>query len=288
MKFLRTILIFTLFLTIANCNAGKKVEDEAAEGKKVEKEIKNPIVTMETNMGTIKIELWPNIAPKTVANFAGLANGTKEWTDPKTKKKVKKPFYDGLIFHRVIKNFMIQGGCPFGKGNGDPGYKFEDECYEEGKEIKSGKITDEAMANEVFSQIVLPHLQSTNEETRDKEIGKILDECNKMRSGKPIMKHPVEWYIEKAGFKGKFKAKGKLKATVDYGVLAMANSGPNTNGSQFFIVTNKNGTPHLNGKHTVFGKVIEGMDVVLKIQDVAKGKSDKPVQDVVMKKVRVK
>ncbi|MCK4980209.1 MAG: peptidylprolyl isomerase, partial [Candidatus Delongbacteria bacterium] len=62
---------------------------------------------METNMGTIKIELWPNITPKTVANFTGLANGTKEWTDPKTKKKVKKPFYDGLIFHRVIKDFMI-------------------------------------------------------------------------------------------------------------------------------------------------------------------------------------
>jgi cyclophilin family peptidyl-prolyl cis-trans isomerase len=292
MKFLRTLLIFSLFFTIANCNAGKKddvaAEGKKAEGKKVEKNIEKPIVTMETNMGTIKIELWPNIAPKTVANFAGLANGTKEWTDAKTKEKVKKPFYDGLIFHRVIKDFMIQGGCPFGQGNGDPGYKFEDECYEEGKEITSGEIVNEQMANDVFQQIVMPHLQSTNEETRNKEIGQILDECNKTRSGKPIMAHPIEWYIEKAGFKGKFTENGKLKATVDYGTLCMANSGPNTNGSQFFIVTKEGGAPWLNGKHTVFGKVIEGMDIVLKIQDVEKGKSDKPVKDIVMTKVRVK
>ena len=213
MKFLRTILIFALLFTIVNCNAGKKVEDEAVKGKKVEKQTKMPIATIETNMGTIKVELWPNITPKTVANFTGLANGTKEWTNPKTKKKEKKPFYDGLIFHRVIKDFMIQGGCPLGTGTGNPGYKFEDECYDED---------------------------------------------------------------------------GKLKATVDYGSIAMANSGPNTNGSQFFIVTKKGGTPWLNGKHTVFGKVIEGMDVVLKIQDVEKGKSDKPVKDVIMTKVRVK
>ena len=288
MKFLRGILIFALFLTIANCNAGKKVEDEAVKGKKVEKEIKKSIATMETNMGIIKIELWPNIAPKTVANFAGLANGTKEWTDPKTKAKVKKPYFDGLIFHRVISDFMIQGGCPLGTGTGSPGYKFEDECFEDGKEVKSGKIINEQMANDVFQQIVLPHLQSTNEETRNKEIGKILDECNKMKSGKPIMAHPVEWYIEKSGFKGEFTEKGKLKATVDYGTLCMANSGPNTNGSQFFIVTKKGGTPWLNGKHTVFGKVIEGMDIVLKIDGVEKGKGDKPVKDIIMTKVRVK
>ncbi|MBN2788562.1 MAG: peptidylprolyl isomerase [Candidatus Delongbacteria bacterium] len=248
----------------------------------------NPIVTMETTMGTIKIELWPDIAPKTVANFIGLANGTKEWTDPISKAKVKKPFYDGLIFHRVISDFMIQGGCPLGTGTGNPGYKFEDECFDEGKEIKSGKITDETMAGDVFQQMVIPYLQSNNETTRDKEISKIIEECNKARSGKPMMEHPIEWYIEKTGFKGKFATKGKLKATVDYGVIAMANSGPGTNGSQFFIVTKKDGTPWLNGKHTVFGKVIEGMDVALKIEAVEKGKGDKPVKDVVMTKVRVK
>ncbi|MDA3837643.1 MAG: peptidylprolyl isomerase [Candidatus Delongbacteria bacterium] len=247
----------------------------------------NPVVTMETNMGTIKIELWPEIAPKTVANFEGLANGTKEWTDPKSKAKVKKPFYDGLIFHRVISDFMVQGGCPLGTGTGNPGYKFEDECYEDGKEVKSGKITDEAMAGEIFQQMVMPYLQSSNETTRDKEIQDILDACNNARSGKPIMAHPIEWYIEKTGFKGSFNEK-KLKASVDYGTIAMANSGPGTNGSQFFIVTKKGGTPWLNGKHTVFGKVIEGMDIVLKIEGVEKGKGDKPVKDVIMTKVRVK
>ena len=134
----------------------------------------------------------------------------------------------------------------------------------------------------------MPYLQTQNETTRDKEITEIIAACNKARSGKPLMVHPIEWYIEKTEFKGKFTAKGKLKATVDYGTLCMANSGPNTNGSQFFIVTKKGGTAWLNGKHTVFGKVIEGMDVVLKIEAVEKGKSDKPVKDVVMTKVRVK
>jgi len=288
MKFLRTVLVFTLFLVIANCNADKKVDGKELEGMKIEKEITKPIVTMETSLGTIKIELWPNIAPVTVANFEGLANGTLEWTDPKTKTKVKKPFYDGLIFHRVISDFMIQGGCPLGTGTGNPGYKFEDECFEVGKEKKSGNITDETMAGDVFQQIVMPYLQSSNETTRDKEIQNILDACNKARSGKPIMAHPLEWYIEKTGFKGKFAGKGKLKASVDYGTLCMANSGPGTNGSQFFIVTKKDGASWLNGKHTVFGKVIEGMDIVLKIEGVEKGKGDKPVTDIIMTKVRVK
>jgi len=81
----------------------------------------------ETNQGRIKCQLYPDKAPKTVANFVGLAEGTKEWTDPRTKENVKKPFYDGLIFHRVIPGFMIQGGDPLGNGTGGPGYEFEDE-----------------------------------------------------------------------------------------------------------------------------------------------------------------
>ncbi|MFQ5628385.1 MAG: peptidylprolyl isomerase, partial [bacterium] len=88
---------------------------------------KNPIVKMETSKGAIFIELYEKDAPETVANFIGLAEGTKEFTDPSTKAKTKRPFFDGLIFHRVIDNFMIQGGCPLGTGTGNPGYKFPDE-----------------------------------------------------------------------------------------------------------------------------------------------------------------
>jgi peptidyl-prolyl cis-trans isomerase A (cyclophilin A) len=157
---------------------------------------------METTQGNITIRLFDKEAPKTVANFVGLAQGTKPFTDPKTGEKTTRPFYDGLIFHRVIPGFMIQGGDPRGTGSGDPGYKFEDEF------VKS------------------------------------------LQFDKP-------------------------------GVLAMANSGPNTNGSQFFITDGL--TPHLNMRHTIFGQVTEGLDVVRKIANVPTGPQDRPVTPVTMK-----
>jgi peptidyl-prolyl cis-trans isomerase A (cyclophilin A) len=160
-----------------------------------------------TNLGKFTVELFEKDAPKTVANFAGLAEGTKEWTDPKTGAKVKKPFYNGLIFHRVIADFMIQGGDPLGTGTGDPGYKFADE-------FGSGRKMDKA------------------------------------------------------------------------GVLAMANSGPNSNGSQFFITLKE--TNYLNGKHTVFGEVTEGMDTIRKIGETKTSKpGDRPVVPVVMQSVTI-
>jgi len=167
---------------------------------------------LKTNKGDIKLELWPETAPETVENFVGLATGEKEWTDPKTDMPVSRPFYNGIIFHRVINDFMIQSGCPLGTGTGGPGYDFEDECY-------------------------------------DKE--------------------------------------GKLKAKVDYGTIAMANAGPNTNGSQFFIVTRKSGCDWLNGKHTVFGKIVEGMDVAHIIESVARNPMDKPLEKVVINSVEI-
>ena len=154
-----------------------------------------------TPLGNFTIKLFDQDAPKTVANFVGLAEGTKEFTDPKTGQKAKKPYYDGLIFHRVIDGFMIQGGDPLGVGSGGPGYKFEDE----------------------FS---------------------------------PKLRHSKE------------------------GILSMANAGPNTNGSQFFITLGP--TPHLDGKHSVFGEVVEGMDVVRKIGKVPTGPGNKPLTPVTM------
>jgi peptidyl-prolyl cis-trans isomerase A (cyclophilin A) len=162
--------------------------------------------TFNTSEGTFKARLYDDKAPKTVANFVGLAEGSKEWTDPKSRQQTKRPFYDGLIFHRVIDGFMLQGGCPMGNGMGGPGYKFADEFG-------------------------------------------------------PGLKHDRP------------------------GLLSMANSGPNTNGSQFFVTLVP--TPWLDNKHAIFGEVVEGLDVVQKIGKTRTGAQDRPVQDIVMNSVKI-
>ena len=159
-----------------------------------------------TSEGRFTVRLFEAEAPNTVANFVGLAEGTKEWTDPKTGQKVKKPFYDGLIFHRVIDGFMIQGGCPMGNGMGGPGYKFADE-------FGAGLRHDRSQ------------------------------------------------------------------------LLSMANAGPNTNGSQFFITLAP--TSWLDNKHAIFGEVTEGKDVVDKIGKTRTGGQDRPAKDIVIKSVKI-
>ena len=160
----------------------------------------------DTSLGTIVVRLLEKEAPKTVANFVGLAEGTVEFRDARTGKKEKRPFYDGLTFHRVIPDFMIQGGCPLGTGTGDPGYRFADEFH-------------------------------------------------------PSLKHDGP------------------------GKLSMANSGPNTNGSQFFITVAA--TPWLDRKHTIFGEVVEGQDVADKISKLPRDASDRPRTPVTLNKVRI-
>ncbi len=164
------------------------------------------IATFDTNRGTFKVKLFADKAPKTVENFVGLATGTKEFTDPKTGDKVKRPYFDGLVFHRVIKDFMIQGGCPLGTGTGGPGYKFGDEFHPE------------------------------------------------LKHNKP-------------------------------GLLSMANAGPGTNGSQFFITTVP--TPWLDNKHTIFGEVTEGYDVVDAIGKTKTGPMDRPAEPIVINKLTI-
>jgi peptidyl-prolyl cis-trans isomerase A (cyclophilin A) len=160
-----------------------------------------------TTEGSFTVRLFDQEAPETVANFVGLAEGTKEWTHPGTQKKMTNtPFYDGIIFHRIIEGFMIQGGDPLGQGIGGPGYKFKDEFH-------------------------------------------------------PSLRH------SKAG------------------ILSMANAGPNTNGSQFFITLAK--TPHLDDRHAVFGEVVEGMDVVTRIGKTPIGERDRPVKDIVIETVTI-
>ncbi|HUY12790.1 MAG TPA: peptidylprolyl isomerase [Terriglobia bacterium] len=161
---------------------------------------------LDTSLGEITCQLFPEKAPKTVENFAGLAKGEKEFVDVATRKKVRRRFFDGLAFHRVIPDFMIQGGCPLGTGTGGPGYKFEDE----------------------FSKDLV------------------------------------------------FDKPGKL---------AMANSGPNTNGSQFFITVAATGW--LNHRHTIFGEVVKGYDVVEAISTTSRDRQDKPRTPVVMNAVQI-
>jgi len=164
--------------------------------------------TLVTDAGNITCELWPDIAPKTVSNFVGLSEGTREWTDPNTNEKTMRPLYNGTIFHRLIPNFMIQGGDPLGSGRGGPGYRFEDEVRKD------------------------------------------------VRFDQP-------------------------------GLLAMANSGPATNGSQFFITDSK--PSHLNMKHTIFGKCGD-MDVVKKIitAPTTDRRSNRPVDPVSIQRIDVK
>jgi peptidyl-prolyl cis-trans isomerase A (cyclophilin A) len=159
-----------------------------------------------TTEGNFTARLYDEEAPNTVENFVALAEGTKEWTDPRTNKKVKQPYYDGVIFHRVIDGFMIQGGDPLGQGIGGPGYTFADEFH-------------------------------------------------------PQLRHNKE------------------------GILSMANRGPNTNGGQFFITLGP--TPHLDDRHSVFGEVVEGMDVVRRIGSTPTGDRDRPVKDIVINHITV-
>jgi len=162
--------------------------------------------TFETSVGTFACRLFEKETPATVTNFVGLAEGTKEFTDPRTGTKTKRPFYEGLIFHRAIPKFMIQGGCPLGNGMGGPGYTFADEFR------------------------------------------------SSLRHDQP-------------------------------GKLSMANAGPNTNGSQFFITVAP--TPWLDEHHTIFGEVVEGQDVVNAISTLPRDRNDRPHQPPVIQKVRI-
>ncbi len=161
---------------------------------------------LETSQGSIVCRLFETEVPKTVANFVALAEGSKEFLDERTSQKAKRPFYDGLVFHRVIPKFMIQGGCPLGTGTGGPGFSFADEFH------------------------------------------------SALRHSGP-------------------------------GKLSMANAGPNTNGSQFFITVAA--TPWLDNRHTIFGEVVEGQDIAVKISQVARDASDRPRVPVILERVRI-
>ncbi len=236
----------------------------------------NPLILLDTSMGEMIIELYKDSAPKTVDNFLGLAQGKKKFLDPKTGKWVKRFYYDGLIFHRVIPNFMIQGGDILGNGTGGPGYKFEDEISAVALGLDKLKIKDFNYYQNDMQNLITKELQLRTINDFQKKRGQI------ERKAKTLSEISVEELLSRIGY----SFKNELRSIpVDKYTLAMANSGPNTNGSQFFInlVHNK----HLYGKHTVFGKVLKGRSVADKIGNVPRNNNDKPLEDVLIKKVSV-
>ena len=278
------LLIMLVFLAIPMVSCARKGDVSQDKPDEANQEVKIVNVLMKTSLGDIELELNREIAPLTVDNFVGLAMATKEFTDSQTRQLAKRHFYDGLIFHRVIRDFMIQGGCPVGTGTGGPGYTFADECYEPGEKI-TGTIENEQKANAIWTQQVVPYLRS-NPTDPSPELMAIVTKCHQSQSLAPMIGSTVAFY-EKATGRRAFYGQGPLKATVDYGTICMANAGPDTNGSQFFIVTKKDGADWLNGKHTVFGKVTNGMDVAHAIENVQTTASSKPIQDVKIISIRV-
>jgi len=283
-RILTVLLVFAPLAFAQEAPVAPKPEKKEAEAPKPVA-TPNPIVVMKTSMGDIEIELFASEAPKTVQNFLDLAAGTKEFRDVKTNKMVKRPYYDGLAFHRIIKNFMVQGGCPIGTGSGDPGYKFEDEInakalgLDKKLALEGGKPNPwlGARSQQQFQQMVVgPLLRSMNIKSQE-EIQQRKEELNKKLSELTLL----DVYANMG-----YKYNDTLKShTPDRGVLAMANSGPNTNGSQFFI--NMVDTPWLTGKHTVFGKVIKGMEIVDKMGEVkVDPASSKPVEPVTIVSIR--
>lgn len=279
MKITNLLLMTALLLSVTFLAAADKSKKE--ENMQSDLTAKKVNAIIQTNQGDIELELWPDMAPKTVANFVKLAN---------------EKFYEGTYFHRVIPDFMIQGGDPNTKdkdrsndGAGSPGYKFEDECYLGEAIPMTGAITNEEQAHQVWQNQILPYLQSTPEP--DPEIMAIADSVMAKQTGQPIMEHNYEYYTQKTGQPPLIdNSKRTLKHTVEYGTICMANSGPDTNGSQFFIVTRKDGCDWLNGRHTVFGKVTKGMDVVHKIENLPRDDRDNPLEanQAIIKKVTVK
>jgi cyclophilin family peptidyl-prolyl cis-trans isomerase len=227
---------------------GKAGEKEEQKKKKKEP---NPVALVKTNLGTIEVELFRDSAPLTVANFLGLAAGTKRFTDPKTGKKVKRPYFDGLVFHRVIKDFMIQGGCPLGTGTGNPGFRFADEINAKGLGLDKIKLVQ----GKGFHPWAVAGIRS-REQMSMKIVAPLARKLG-ITSNEQMKKRQKEFqaYMKEVTLMELYQAQGykyneKLKPRKPVkGALAMANSGPNTNGSQFFL--NLRDTPHLTDRKSV-------------------------------------
>ncbi|HTR00314.1 MAG TPA: peptidylprolyl isomerase [Candidatus Acidoferrum sp.] len=245
----------------------------------------NPLVLLQTSLGDLVIELFPQEAPQTVANFLGLATGTKAFTDPETGGEAQRPFYDGLSFHRVIDGFMIQTGSPTGLGDGNPGYRFEDEIGATSLGLDKMLVLDgNGVPNPVlgvrsqrdFQQRVLAPLYKSMGISNQQQLDVRLAEVDQS-----LRTSTVKGLYEQLGYH--YRSDLQSRAPVR-GIVAMANSGPDHNGSQFFI--NLVDTPWLTGKHTVFGKVRLGMEIADMIGKVPVDADSRPLQPVTVLGIR--
>ena len=245
----------------------------------------NPVVEIRTNLGSMILELFPDEAPLAVANFIGLAEGTKPWIEPESGEQVMRPLYDGTVFHRVIEGFMIQGGSPTGLGDGTPGYQFRDEINARSLGLdKMEVINDSGVPHPILAindqgdfqqKILIPLYQELNINSQEE-----LD-LNIELVDRRLRSMTVKDSFENLGYQYTERVISRMPVR---GVIAMANSGPNTNGSQFFI--NLVDTDWLAGKHTVFGKVRAGLEVLDAIGDVAVDNESRPLEDVVILSIR--
>lgn len=245
----------------------------------------NPVLLMKTNFGDVYIEMFPEEAPKTVANFMDLAMGKRVFVDHKTSEKVKRPFFDGLKFHRVIKEFMIQGGDPRGNGTGGPGYNFEDEINADALGLHKMKAIKDGRPHSFLPIRNRNDFQRTLVQPLFRQMG-IRSQADLDKRMKEVQGRLAALTLKDAYENMGYRFNEKLKSRPPVkGVLAMANSGPNTNGSQFFI--NLIDTPWLTGKHTVFGKVVKGMSVVEKIGGTPVGAGSMPKNEVRIISIRL-
>lgn len=251
---------------LALCVRPAPADDETPAKPPPAETPKNPVALIKTSLGEIRVELFARQAPRTVESFLGLANGTREFKDARTGEMVKRPFFDGLTFHRVIDGFMIQGGCPLGNGTGGPGYRFKDEIngkslgLDKVKAFTNGQphtwlgIHTQAQFNQQIVRPLLAQMGIRDQETLQKRMAEVKQRVDALT------------LLDVYRNLGYVYDESLESSPMKRGMLAMANSGPNTNGSQFFINTVDNG--HLTGKHTVFGRVIEGMEAVDRIAKV--------------------
>ncbi len=273
---MKIILAIALSLFMASASFAQEIAKEKPT---------NPVLLMKTNFGDVYIEMFPEEAPKTVANFMDLAMGKRVFVDHKTSEKVKRPFFDGLKFHRVIKEFMIQGGDPKGNGTGGPGYNFEDEINADALGLHKMKAVKDGRPHAFLPIRNQSDFQRTLVNPLFQKMG-IRSQADLDKRREEVKKRINDLTLKDAYENMGYRFNGKLKSRAPVkGVLAMANSGPNTNGSQFFI--NLIDTPWLTGKHTVFGKVVKGMNVVEKIGATPVGAGSMPQQEVRIISIRL-
>jgi peptidyl-prolyl cis-trans isomerase A (cyclophilin A) len=279
--------VCALLLGLGYLSACSKTPRTKAEALKDVKEKmrreSNPVAVIETSKGTITVELYRHAAPNTVGNFISLARGEKEFIDI-DGKRVKRPYYDGLIFHRVIPNFMIQGGDIKGDGTGGPGYQFADEINAKALGLDKIKVSSSSMAMQEVQQV------ARNEVFKKLNIKSQADLNAKKKEAEALFAAEQKKWKDKS-LEELYTARGitytpNLESESNTrGSLSMANAGPNTNGSQFFISVVDN--TYLDGKHTVFGRVLSGLEVADEISKVDRDQQDRPKTPVKMTKVTI-